>query len=136
MYINFRQKKAYPDHGTHIRWLLRNRCERKEKYVLFDLFKVFDNNKTCHKSDYFFSKRPIFLHACAICSGLPSSISTMIHMVTWFAYLQLCRQLHKNKSTLTTKGIYPALSFIFTKKSRLDPDPVQLNTRIRLYRFG
>ena len=78
---------------------------------------AFDYIESSHKSNIVVRKRPIFLHACAICSGLPSSISTMIHMVTWFAYLQLCRQLHKNKSTLTTKGMNPALSFIFTKRA-------------------
>ena len=29
---------------THIRWLLKNRCERKEKYLLFDVWKAFDRN--------------------------------------------------------------------------------------------
>ena len=40
----------------------KKRCARKEQSLLFDLFKPFDS--------------PIFLHACAICSDLPSNIST------------------------------------------------------------
>ena len=35
---------SYPalDHGTYIRWYLRNRCARREQSLLFHLFQAFD----------------------------------------------------------------------------------------------
>ena len=44
---------------------------------LFDLFMAFDKIESGHKSDVFSPKRPVFLHACATYSELPSNISTM-----------------------------------------------------------
>ena len=51
--------------------------------MLFYLIKAFDKIKskdlrpTCSQFN-FFSESPVFLHACAACSGLPSNKSTMI----------------------------------------------------------
>ena len=47
-------------------------------HVLFDLYKAIDDIESTHKSYLFLPERPIFLHACAICSELPSNISTLI----------------------------------------------------------
>ena len=35
------QKVSY--NGTYIRWLLRNRCARKEQFILSDMFNAFDH---------------------------------------------------------------------------------------------
>ena len=51
--------------------------EPKEQFLLFDLYKSFDKIKSSHKSEFFSSKRLIFLYAGATCSELPSNISTM-----------------------------------------------------------
>ena len=53
------------------------RTRRKEK-LLFYIAQAFDQIEISHKSDFFSPKWPIFLHACATCSELPSNISTMI----------------------------------------------------------
>ena len=45
--------------------------------MLFDLLKAFDKIESGQKSDFFAPIRPIFLHACATCSELPSNISSM-----------------------------------------------------------
>ena len=52
--------------------------------MFFDLFKAIDYIKSCHKTDFSPPKCPIFLHACATCSELPTNTNTM---VTWFLYL-------------------------------------------------
>ena len=45
-------------HCTNIRWYIRNRCVRKEQFLLFDLFKAFD-----------------------LIESTIRTISTMVHMV-------------------------------------------------------
>ena len=54
----------------------KKRRERKDKFLLFDLFKASEQIESSHKLE-FFTKKPILLHACATCSELPSYISTM-----------------------------------------------------------
>ena len=49
----------------------------KEQSLLFDLYKAFDQFESSQKSHIFYSKRPIFLHACASCYKLPSNIGIM-----------------------------------------------------------
>ena len=50
---------------------------RNEQSLLFDIFKAFSQIESIHKSDILHPKKTHFLHACATCSELPSSISTM-----------------------------------------------------------
>ena len=49
--------------------------------LLFGLFKAFDYIGSSRESDFFSPTRPIFLHACATYSKLPSNISTMSYRV-------------------------------------------------------
>ena len=56
-------------YGTYVRWYIRNMCSGKEQSLLFDMFKAFNHIKSNNKQ-YFLSKRPIFLQACATCSEL------------------------------------------------------------------
>ena len=63
------------NHVTYIKWDLINRCAGKEQSLFFNLLKAFDLFQSSHKSDIFYLKRPIFLHACATCSELTSNIS-------------------------------------------------------------
>ena len=56
--------------------------ERKRQSLLFDLFNAFDEIESCNRL-YFSSKRPIFFHMCATCSGLLSDISTMVNGLLW-----------------------------------------------------
>ena len=58
--------------------VLWNPCERKEQSLSFDLFKAFDRMDNSHISDLFSLKILIPFHVCATCSGLPSTVSTMI----------------------------------------------------------
>ena len=51
--------------------------EVRSSKLCFDLFKAFDYFESSHKLDLVSPKLPIFLHACATCSGVPSNISTM-----------------------------------------------------------
>ena len=53
---------------------LKDRSAGKNQSLLFNLFKAFFWNEISHKSDVFSPKRPIFLHACAVCSELPTDI--------------------------------------------------------------
>ena len=68
-----------------------NRCACREQSLLFDLCKSFDKFESSHKSDIFYPKRPIFLHACATGSELTSNIIIMIisknHWVTFCTFL-------------------------------------------------
>ena len=50
----------------------------EELSLLSDLLKAFDKIESSHKSHIFYPKGPIFLHACATCSQLPSNLSTII----------------------------------------------------------
>ena len=63
-------------HGRYVRWQLRNRCTRMEQSLLSYLFMA--QIKSSQKSDLFISEITSFLHTCALCSQLPSSISTML----------------------------------------------------------
>ena len=65
------------NHGTYIGWYFRNKCARKNLCLLFDLLQAFNYIESSHKSKIFSTKGPIFLHAYATCSELPSNISTM-----------------------------------------------------------
>ena len=40
----------------------------EEQSLLFNLVKAFDEIQSSHKSDRFYTKGPIFPHACATCS--------------------------------------------------------------------
>ena len=53
--------------------------------LLFDLSKAFYYIESSHK--YFYPKRSIFLHACAPCYELPSTISTMGNIESISNYL-------------------------------------------------
>ena len=44
----------------------------------YDMFKAFDQIDKLSKSNIIFKKRPAFLHACATCFELPSSIIAML----------------------------------------------------------
>ena len=45
------------EQGIYIRWQLRNRCERKEQSLLFDLSNALDKIESIHKSDFFSSEK-------------------------------------------------------------------------------
>ena len=49
----------WSEHGTYIRWYLTKRCARKEKSLLFDLYKAFDQFESRHKWGIF-SERTCF----------------------------------------------------------------------------
>ena len=51
-------------------------CERKEQYMLFDLFKAFDLIRVTNR--IFCPERPLF-YACATCPKLPYTLSTMVY---------------------------------------------------------
>ena len=70
-------EERWNHHGAYIRWLLTNRCARKEQYPLFDLVKAFDLIENSYNSP----KRPIILDARATCSELPSNISTPVGII-------------------------------------------------------
>ena len=72
-YLVPHETQSCPYYGTFMRWQLRNRSERKQQSLLFDLFKAFD------QIERFISEKTYFLHACATCFKLPSNISTVVH---------------------------------------------------------
>ena len=57
---------------------LRNRGASYEQSLLFVPFQALHYIESSKKSDTFYPKISIFLHACATCIELPSNTSTMI----------------------------------------------------------
>ena len=67
----------FANHGTYIRWELRN---RRVINLVFDMLKAFDQISRRHISDVYSPKRLFYVHASAICYELPSKISTMLQI--------------------------------------------------------
>ena len=57
---------------------LKNRCARIEQSLLFNLFKNLIKSNAIKIRVVYPGKKPIFLHACAAWSELPSTITNMI----------------------------------------------------------
>jgi len=81
--------------GTYIRWLLRNRCARKEQSLSFDQFTILDwlDREQSQIGILFYPKRLVFLHTWATYSDLPSSIcvinnETIKHKILTFFFLE------------------------------------------------
>ena len=53
--------------------------ENKKRFLLWYLFKAFDEIESSHKSDFLSLKRPIFLHACAAFIDFPSNMSWVLY---------------------------------------------------------
>ena len=70
------------NHGTYIRWQLRNRCARYEQSLSFNLYKEFGLIDSSHNLSFFSPKRSIFLHECATYNELPYNLTTMDKIIS------------------------------------------------------
>ena len=97
--------------------------------MLFDLLKAFDYLESHYKSDFFSQKRPIFFHACATCSELPSNISTM-YLTFYSQRLESRMMTDRLYKKLPKVDLFTAFSFLLSAFKSLSQRRTQQVSRI------